>query len=352
MSRDRRYGDAEGGGAARSGYERERREFLKKVGFLAAAAGLYAAVPAWGGVGRRGAATGSQGPLGGGEDRANAPMQKRRLGKTGVTVGAFSLGGEATVQIRGRQREAAAIINRAIDLGVNYIDTSPTYGSGGSESNIGDVMAERRGEVFLATKTHDRSYDGTMRLIEESLRRLKTESVDLYQIHNVRTDADLSQALGPAGAVKALEGLRSDGVIRFTGITGHRDPDLLLRGIREYPFDCLLMSLNAADIHFRPFQNELLLEAVARDLGIIAMKVAAVGRIFREGGITSMEEALGYTLSFPVSTAIIGVSNLRELEQNVDIARRFSPLGRQELASIEGATAGYADEGNFFKHYW
>ncbi|TVR68372.1 MAG: twin-arginine translocation signal domain-containing protein [Spirochaetaceae bacterium] len=319
-----------------------RRDFLKRAGVAAVGMGLALTHP----LVARDAFVGEEGR----PDPGSMPC--RPLGRTGAKVALFSLGGEATVQNRQRRRDATAIINRALDLGVNYIDTSPTYGGGGSESNIGDVLQDRREEVFLATKTHSRTYDGTMRLVEESLKRLRTDRIDLYQIHNVRLPSDLATALGPGGALKALEELRSAGVIRFTGITGHRDPDVLLRGIREYPFDSLLMTLNAADIHERPFQKELLREAVRREMGVIAMKVTAVGRIFREGGITSMEEALGYTLSFPVSTAIVGVSNLRELEQNVQVARRFTPYAEAEKARIESLTLPYAAEGNFFKHHW
>lgn len=325
-----------------------RRDFLKRAGAAAIGLGVALSRPLAAG------ALPSRIAYRGGDslDRLAPGMTRRRLGKTGESVALFSLGGEATVQNRRQGRDARAIINRALDLGVNYIDTSPTYGGGGSESNIGDVLAERRDEVFLATKTHSRTYDGTMRLVEESLARLRTDRIDLYQIHNVRVRSDLDTALAVGGAVRALEELRSAGVIRFTGITGHRDPDLLLRGIREYPFDCLLMTLNGADIHYRPFQKDLLQEAVRREMGIIGMKVTAVGRIFREGGITSMEEALGYTLSFPVSTAIVGVSNVRELEENVGIARRFTPLTEGEKADIEARTLGYAGDGNFFKHHW
>lgn len=321
-----------------------RRHFLRALGTAAAGAGLLQGNSAWAHA-LLGAPDAHRGD-------AASPLPQRPLGKTGVSVSALGLGGEATIQTHHRRDDALRIINRALDLGVNYVDTSPTYGAGGSETNIGAVMAERRDQVFLATKTHDRSYDGTMRLFEQSLKRLRTDRIDLYQIHNVRTHPELSQALGAQGAVKALERLRSDGVIRFTGITGHRDPDLLLRGITAYPFDCLLMSLNAADIHYKPFQTELLAQALERRMGIVAMKVAAVGRIFRKGGITSMEQALGYTLSFPVSTAIVGISTLRELEENVHITGRSEPLGEKALAALEVLSEPYAAEGNFFKHHW
>jgi len=199
--------------------------------------------------------------------KAAESIPRRKLGKTGEEISILSLGGEATIEQVERQQEAVEIINQALDYGINYIDTAPSYGGGDSEINFGQVMAERREEVFLASKTHERGYDGTMWLIEESLERLQTDYLDLYQLHNIRTEQDLNAALAEDGAITALEELQQEGVIRFTGITGHKDPEVLLRGIREYDFDCLLMSLNAADIHYRPFQQELLEEAQGAGAG-------------------------------------------------------------------------------------
>ncbi len=279
-------------------------------------------------------------------------IPKRKLGKTGISVSLFSLGGESTIEQSDRADEAEKIINRAIDLGVNYIDTAPAYGSGGSESNIGRVMEYRRGDVFLATKTPDRTYDGTMQQLENSLKRLRTDHLDLYQLHNVRTAGDLEGAFAENGAVKALEELKKQGVIRFSGITGHKDPDVLLRGIREYPFDCLLMAFNAGDIHYAPFQEKLLNEAAKLEMGIIAMKVTAVGRIFREGGLANMEQALGYVFSFPVSTAIVGITSMEEVEENARIAANFEQLNEEGIKNLETLTEPYADEANYFKLHW
>ncbi len=279
-------------------------------------------------------------------------MQKRKLGKTGYLVSIFSLGGESAVERSKSPAEAEAIVNRALDLGVNYIDTAPAYGMGGSESNVGRVMAYRRKGVFLATKTGERSYDGTMRQVEKSLARLKTDYLDLYQLHDMQTREDLKQVLAEGGAIKALEQLKSEKVILNMGITGHKDPALLLRAIKEYPFDCLLFSLNAGDPHYRSFKQELLPEAIRQNLGVIAMKVTAVGRIFRKKGIATMEQAYGYTLTHPVSTAIIGISTMAELEENVRIAKEFKPFTEEEINHLETLTAPYAEEANFFKHQW
>jgi aryl-alcohol dehydrogenase-like predicted oxidoreductase len=131
-------------------------------------------------------------------------MPKRLLGKTGYQVGIFSLGGQATLEQPGTEKESIKIINRAIDLGVNYIDTAAAYGQGISETYIGKVMRERRNEVFLATKTHNRSYDGSMKLLEKSLKQLQTDRIDLWQLHNVRTEDDLKKIFASDGAIKAL----------------------------------------------------------------------------------------------------------------------------------------------------
>jgi len=279
-------------------------------------------------------------------------IPKRQLGKTKYAVSLFSLGGEATLNKPELKDEAESIINRAIDLGVNYIDTSPTYGDGHSENNIGQVMDYRRQEVFLATKTRDRSYDGTMRLLEKSLERLRTDYLDLYQIHNVRTKEDLEEAFAPNGAIKALEELKEKGVIRHLGITGHRDPDVLLQGIKEYPFDCILMSLNAGDIHHASFQKELLKEAASKKMGIIAMKVTASGRLLQKGGIANMKQALEYVFSLRISTAIVGISNLEELEENAKIAAEFKPLDEEEMKYLESLTKKNSEEANHFKIHW
>ncbi|WP_319417186.1 aldo/keto reductase [Marispirochaeta aestuarii] len=285
----------------------------------------------------------------------NIRMPKRRLGKTEFEVSLLALGGQGIMEQPKRfsTNPSVNIINRAIDLGVNYIDTSALYGGGLSEKRIGKVMKNRRNEVFLATKTHDRTYDGTLRLAEQSLERLQTDHIDLYQIHNIRLQDDLDTAFSKNGAIRAMERLRNEGVIRFIGITGHRDPDILLRGIKEYPFDTILMSLNAGDIHYKPFQTELLKTAVEKDMGIIAMKVTGKNRLFRDDGLNSMRDALHYVYSFPISTAVVGISAMCEIEQNVKIAKSFrNPLSPERIADIEDLTKHYKEEANWFKIEW
>jgi aryl-alcohol dehydrogenase-like predicted oxidoreductase len=263
-------------------------------------------------------------------------MPERPFGRTGYNVRLFSLGGQATLERSGTHDESIAIINRAIDLGVNYIDTAAAYGRGISQTYIGDVMATRRNEVFLATKTHDRTRDGSLRLLEESLRLLQTDHLDLWQLHNVRTEEQLDTIFGDNGAIQALQEARDEGIVRFLGITGHFDPDVLVNAINTFEFDTILLALNPADPHFLPFADELLPLAVEKQMGIIAMKIPARGRMFREGGVTTMKDALSSVMTHPVSTTIVGCDTVEQLEENVSIAADFQPLSAEEMARIEG----------------
>ncbi len=286
----------------------------------------------------------------GGRPAAGAPaMPERPLGRTGHNVRLFSLGGQATLEQRGRRDEAVAIINRAIDLGVNYLDTAAGYGTGISEGYIGEVMASRRCEVFLASKTFDRSRDGSLRLLDQSLKLLQTDHLDLWQLHNVQTDRDLSRIMGPGGAIEAMQRARDQKIVRFLGITGHFDPDVLVRGIKRFPFDCVLAAINPADRHRLSFIDTLLPVANRWQLGVIAMKIPARGRLFRPGGITSMKDALYYVLTQPVSTVIVGCDTVQQLEENIALAREFAPLPAAELARLERLTADYESEAAWFK---
>ena len=293
---------------------------------------------------------------------AEGKLPTRPFGKTGHNVGLFSLGGQATVEIPGRDEEALAIINRAIDLGVNYIDTSAKYGrpkpgedqlplQGTSERYIGKVLKHRRKEVFIATKTHDRTYDGAMRHLEKSLKNLQTDQIDLWQIHNVKNkdNEDIDKVFANDGVIKAMIKAKEEGIVRFVGVTGHESPDQLRILIERFPFDTVLTALNAADKHIEPVIERLLPTAVEKNVGIVAMKIPARDRIFSHGGIITMKQAMEYVLTFPVSTIIVGCDNLTELEENIQIAKNFKPLSEDELLAIEALTKPYYKDMQFFK---
>jgi aryl-alcohol dehydrogenase-like predicted oxidoreductase len=273
----------------------------------------------------------------------------RAFGKTGEYLSIYSLGGQATLEQSGMQDEATAIVNKAIDLGINYIDTSALYGArepGTSERYIGEVMKTRRDEVFLATKTLSRNYDGAMSDLEKSLKNLQTDKIDLWQIHSVRENENLDMIFSENGCLKAFEEARDQGMVRFLGITGHESPVPLKNLIDRYPFDTVLMALNAADRHYKSFIEDLLPAAIEKKLGIIGMKIPARGRI---NGIISMKEAMSYTLSLPVSTIIVGIRDIAQLEENIRIANEFVQLSTEEMLAIEEKTQPHYEKLMFFK---
>ncbi|NSW93446.1 MAG: aldo/keto reductase [Bacteroidales bacterium] len=296
-------------------------------------------------------------------------MPTRSFGKTGYKVGILSLGGQATLEIKGREEESEKIINRAIDLGINYIDTAASYGQGVSQLNIGRVMKTRRSEVWLSTKTHDRTYDGSMRLLEESLKNLQTDHLDLWQLHNVQRQDQVDQIFSANGAIKALEKAKSEGVVRYLGITGHFEPLVLLEAIKRYPFDSILLAVNAADVHYLSFKNYLLPEAQKKGIAIIGMKVTTRSRILSswtpppleqqtderlrtpKSGTITIKEALTYNMSLPVSTTIIGVDNIAQLEENVKIASEFTPLSQSQMEEIEFKTLPIVRQALYFRRW-
>src|SRR5512136_2461936 len=279
-------------------------------------------------------------------------MPTRNLGRTGYRVGIFSLGGQAAVEQPDNEAVSVPIVEKALDLGANYIDTSARYGGAErwSERYIGQVMKRRRSEAFLASKSHDRTRDGSLRLLEKSLQLLQTDHVDLWQLHHLSKKEEVEQIFAADGAVQALVKAREQGIVRFVGVTGHADPGVLMEAIRRFPFDTVLMALNAADPHHMSFAKELLPLAVEKEMGIIGMKIPARGRMLASWtpppleqqrdvekparpGTLDMREALYYTLSHPVSTVIVGCDTVGQLEENVAIAKAFTPLTRERMAS-------------------
>jgi hypothetical protein len=297
-------------------------------------------------------------------------LPTRPLGRTGHQVGLFSLGGQGVIERANSEAMAIAVVRQALELGVNYIDTAPRYTAGARESerNIGKALRGDRHKVFLATKTHDRSRDGSLKLLDESLTLLQTDYVDLWQIHNIQRQEEIDQVFASGGALEALLQAREDGRTRFLGLTGHFDPAPLLEGLRRFDFDCLLMALNAADPHRASFAARLLPTAVAKQMGIIAMKIPARGRILstwtppplaeqnswtradRPGTIT-MQEALSYVWTLPVSTVIVGCDHPEHVRENVEAAHRFTPLSPERLRGIEARTVPIARQALFFRNW-
>lgn len=300
--------------------------------------------------------------------RTYKAMPTRNLGKTGYQVGILSLGGQATIEQQGTEKESAAIVNKAIDLGVNYIDTAAAYGRGISETHIGQVMKDRRSEVWLASKTHDRTYDGSMRLLETSLKQLQTDHLDTWQLHNLKTSDDLDRIFAEDGAIKALIKAKEEGLVRCLGITGHYEPIILGKFLERFDFDTILMAVNAADPHYLSFKKYLLPVAQEKGVGIIGMKLATRGRMLScwtpppidqqpqsmatpLPGTITIKETLEYNFTLPVSTNIIGVDNVEQIEQNARIASEFTGLNEKQMADIEYKTLPIVRQGLYFRRW-
>ena len=343
-----------------------RRSFLKTSGAMTAAVIGSAALPKLPAT-----AAASAAPV---DTPKREAMPTRNLGKTGYKVGIFSLGGQASIERPHNEDVAVPIIEKALDLGVNYVDTSSIYGGPErwSEQYVGKVMKHRRSEAFLATKTRERTREGSMRMIETSLKLLQTDHLDLWQLHDVGTMTDVNEIFAKGGAMEALLEARDQKIVRYLGVTGHYRPDALIEAIHRYSFDTVLMAVNAADPHHFSFSERLLPLAVEKQMGIIGMKVPARGRILStwtpppveqqkhswEGmvlaptaGTLNMRQAMYYSLSLPVSTVIIGCDTIAQLEENVQLAREFTPLSQQQMAALTEKAQPVSKQSLFFRFY-
>lgn len=346
----------------------DRREFLKKSGAVTATVLAGSALPA-----SAATSTTTTLPAMPVNVRTQAAMPTRNLGKTGYKVGIFSLGGQAALEKGNNFDVAVPIIERALNLGVNYLDTSSIYGGPArwSEQYFGEVMKKRRNEAFLATKTKERTREGSMRMIEQSLKLLQTDHVDLWQLHDIGLVSDVDQIFAKGGAMEALLEMQQQKVVRFLGVTGHHRPDSLISALNRHNFDCILMAMNAADPHHWSFTEELLPLAVEKQMGIIGMKVPSRGRLLAnwtpppteqqahswEGsgaianrpGTLKMQEAMYYTLTRPVSTVIIGVDSIAQLEENVALARGFTPFSDKQMAELTSRAEPVSKQALFFR---
>ena len=279
-------------------------------------------------------------------------MPKRILGKTGVEVSVLVIGGVAGMALKPTAEfNPSELASSALDAGITYFDTASAYGDGQSELNYGVVLAGRRNEVFLASKTIDRSYDGTMRSVEQSLRRLQTDHLDLYQIHGVADKEDITMWDKSDGVMKALYKLRDEKVTRFIGVTGHESAESMNRAIDMFEFDTILTTFNPVSRRL-PFRRSVLPNAVAKNMGIIAMKVMGGGGGALAKGNPAKningnwywdetshqaepEKLIRYVLGLPVSCAVIGMRSVEELKTNVSAARDMKPMTGEEQTSLE-----------------
>jgi len=279
---------------------------------------------------------------------ASDEIPRRRLGKTGEQVSIIGVGGYhlGTMPSLG---DAVRLVQEAVDAGVTFFDNAWEYNDHRSEEWMGQALQGRRDTVFLMTKvcTHGRDKNVAMQQLEESLKRLRTDHLDLWQIHEVvyENDPDLHFAKG--GVIEALDQAKKQGKVRFVGFTGHKNPAIHLRMLaHDYPFDTVQMPLNCFDGTYRSFEQQVLPQLERRGIAALGMKsLGGDGQPILHG-VVSAEEALRYAMSLPVATTISGIDSLDVLRQNVRIARGFKPMAPKEMQALRQRCKSFAADGH------
>jgi len=282
------------------------------------------------------------------DERAGA-IPQRPLGRTGAKVSALGLGGHHLGDLK-TVDDAIRLVHEAIDAGITFFDNCWEYWNGRAEDWLGRGLAGRRDKVFLMTKvcTHGRGADLAMEMLDESLRRLQTDYLDLWQVHGVCFDNDPELAYAKGGVLEALDRAKKQGKTRFVGFTGHKDPSIHLDMIRRgYPFDTVQMPLNCLDATFRSFEREVLPEANKRGIAVLGMKSmgGAAGAV--KSGLVTAEEMLRYAMSLPVATTICGMDSLDVLRQNLRVARGFKPMTAANMQALRDLCRESAGDGRY-----
>ncbi|HVY61568.1 MAG TPA: aldo/keto reductase [Planctomycetota bacterium] len=318
---------------------RTRRQFLQDVAAVAAAGALA-------GIARAG--DGPAAPAPGDGRTGTAEIPTRPLGRTGARVTIVGLGGwHLGVPA---EKDGVALAQRAVDEGITFLDNAGDYHSGESERRMGLALAAggRREKVFLMTKCcdHERTRDGSLRALDEALARLRTDHLDLWQLHDITKPDDPARCFAKGGAVEALEAAKKAGKVRFVGFTGHRDPKLHLEMLAHgFPFDTIQMPLNPADPNFKSFEREVLPKALERGMGVIGMKSLAGGALAK-AGIASASEVRRYAVSVPgVSVTVCGIDTEQVLAQDLALARGFKAMGEEERKALSARFAEMNVEG-------
>jgi len=317
--------------------KQNRRQFFGRVADLAGAAGLASAVTVVPGLTNALAASGE--------------IPYRTLGRSGEKVSMVGLGGYH-IGIQSTVEESVRIIRTAIDSGINFLDNCWDYNGGESEVRMGKALEDGyRKRVFLMTKTDGQVKDAYIRQLEDSLRRFKTDHIDLVQFHEVIRPGDPDRIFGPNGAFEAALAARKAGKIRYIGFTGHKDPDIHLKMLNAgfahgFTFDTVQMPLNIMDAHYHSFQKKVVPVLVEHGIGVLGMKPLGSGIILRSNTVTPVE-CLHFAMNLPTSVVINGCDSLERLNQLLEAARTFKPLSQTEVSALLAKTAQAGAEGRF-----
>jgi aryl-alcohol dehydrogenase-like predicted oxidoreductase len=280
---------------------------------------------------------------------ASGEIPRRPFGRDGEPVSALALGGYHLGSI-GNRREAIRIIHAAIDAGITFMDNAWEYHEGESEEIMGKALDGRRHQVFLMSKvcTHGRDRKVAMRQLQQSLKRLGTDHLDLWQVHECVYPNDPERHFAPGGVIEALIEAKEKGLVRYVGFTGHKLPEIHLEMLsHDFPFDSVQMPLNCFDASFRSFEVHVLPKARRQGLAVLGMKsMGGEGDAVRKRVVTA-EEALRYAMSLPVTTTVTGIDSMRVLRQNVRIASGFVPMLPDEMTALRARVASDAADGRF-----
>jgi uncharacterized protein len=278
-----------------------------------------------------------------------ADIPLRPLGKTGVQVSALGFGGYHLGKVKS-EKKAVRLVHAAIDEGITFMDNAWEYHDGLSEKVMGKAIRDRRDQVFLMTKvcTHGRGKREAMKQLEQSLKRLHTDVLDLWQIHECVYDNDPQLHFAAGGVVEALELAKKQGKVRFVGFTGHKHPDIHLEMLsHDFPFDTCQLPLNCFDSGFRSFEQRVLPELVKRGIAPIGMKSLGGDALQLEAKVIKPQEGLRYAMSLPVAVTVSGIDSMKVLKQNVKVARGFTRMSKNEMGALRRRVAAKAADGRF-----
>src|SRR5271157_6662922 len=282
---------------------------------------------------------------------AAGEMPYRKLGRSGEKVSLVGLGG-FHIGLQKDEAESIRIVRTAVDRGINFLDNCWDYNHGESEVRMGKALRDGyRKKVFLMTKVDGQVKDVAARQIDESLRRLQTDTIDLLQFHEVIRPGDPDRIFGPGGSIEAALVAKKAGKIRYIGFTGHKDPDIHLKMLdtafqHGFTFDAVQMPLNVMDMHFKSFAHKVVPVLTKHGIGVLGMKPMGFGAILRSNTVTPVE-CLHYAMNLPTSVVITGCDSLKILDQALEAARTFKPLGEKQVAAILAKTASLAAQGEF-----
>jgi len=324
----------------------ERRAGPKEIihGGVKIAGGIATAVGLWSILGGQ---VDENEDVEGEEDGEELP--KRSLGD--IPFNASILGSGGNCVVNGTEAEGIGILETCFQLGINYYDTATQYGDGESERRHGIWLRKlasegKRDEVFIATKTLSRSYEEAKVEIEESFARLGVEKIDLLQLHAINDMGTWSQVSDPNGALRAVEEAKAAGRVKHIGITNHRDPEVLITTINEYPFESVLITLGITDRLKRSFAEEAVPFCVAKGISVVAMKVFAAGKLAQTEA--DLEKCLHYSYSLPISTAVIGMSSVSQVIENVAWTKTFVPMTEDSKAELAEGVGEMIDVGTLW----